>query len=292
MGRFLLLSLLLFSAAVTPAGAGSLDSSSVSASPEKSQYNLFNPTPVALLRRFSADRPSQSTGPYTVDAGHVYFETTALGYLHDDQGAVEVRAWNALPFNLRLGLTSNLEADFAFDGYLHQETRDRAAGATDRRDGVGDFIFQLKINLFGNDSGPVSFGLIPFVKFPTNTNGLGNDSVEGGLSVPFQASLSAGFTLGLQSGVNFVRNAADTGYDPAFVNAVLLGHTLFTDKLSSYAEFYSVVTRGNATTHAAFFDTGLVYQIAPNVALDLGCNFGLTRAAPDFQPFTGLSIRF
>lgn len=37
---------------------------------------------------------------------------------------------------------------------------------------------------------------------------------------------------------------------------------------------------------------GLVYQILPNAEIDFGCNFGLTRSAPDLQPFTGFAFRF
>ncbi|MBL9218279.1 MAG: hypothetical protein JNG82_07315 [Opitutaceae bacterium] len=30
----------------------------------------------------------------------------------------------------------------------------------------------------------------------------------------------------------------------------------------------------------------------PNEQLDLGCNFGVTHSAPDYQPFIGFSRRF
>ncbi|MGI8889721.1 MAG: transporter [Chthoniobacterales bacterium] len=263
------------------------------ASADKSQDNLLHPTPDNQLRSFSADRPSQSTGPYTVDAGHFYFETSVLSYLLDEPNAhTTVQQWNVLPFNFRMGLTPNIELDLGYGGYLHVHMREEAPRRSQTQNGLGDFVLQSKINLLGNDSGPVAVGLIPFLKFPTNTSNLGNDSIEGGLSVPFQASLPAGFGLGLQSGVNFVRNSADDGYDPAFINAVLLGHTLFTDKLSTYVEFYSVVTGTSSASHAAFIDTGFVYQILPNASVDFGCNFGLARTAPDYQPFVGLSFRF
>ena len=37
--------------------------------PDKSQYNLFNPTPVDLRRAYNTDRPSKTDSPFTVDAG-------------------------------------------------------------------------------------------------------------------------------------------------------------------------------------------------------------------------------
>ena len=40
------------------------------ADPNKSQYNLFNPTPRALMREMSTDRPAKTASAYAVDAGH------------------------------------------------------------------------------------------------------------------------------------------------------------------------------------------------------------------------------
>jgi hypothetical protein len=39
-------------------------------------------------------------------------------------------------------------------------------------------------------------------------------------------------------------------------------------------------------------DVGFTYGLTENVQFDFGCNFGLTKSAPDFQPFAGISIRF
>lgn len=283
-----------FLCAVAPlASAGEPEHPVAAPAPDKSQYNLFHPVPASELRSFSADRPSQSTGPYTVDAGHYYFETSVVSYVFDEPNdGTTVRQWNVLPFNFRIGLTNNVELDLAYADYVHLEIRDRAAGTTETRRGFGDLTLQAKINLLGNDGGKVAFGLIPFLKIPTNTNGLGNDSIEGGLGLPLQFSLPGGFSLGLETGAQAVRNDADNGYDPAFFNAVLLSHTLFSDRLSGYVEFYDVATAHTETTNAAFIDAGLVFQISPNAEVDLGCNFGLTEAAPDYQPFVGFSVRF
>lgn len=261
--------------------------------PNKSQYNLFHPVPESELRSYSADRPSQSLGPYTVDAGHFYFEASAVSYtFNQPNDDTTTRQWSVLPFNFRMGLTSNVELDLAYADYVHVEVRDHAAGTTETRSGFGDLILQSKINLLGNDGGKVAFGLIPYLKIPTNTHGLGNNSVEGGLGIPLQASLPGGFGLGLETGLQVVRNGDDDGYNPAFFNAVVLSHTLFSDRVSGYLEFYDVLTANSDTTNAAFIDTGLVFQILPNAEIDFGCNFGLTDAAPDYQPFVGFSFRF
>ncbi len=126
---------------------------------KKSQFNLFNPMPINLLRSYSSDRPSQSTGPYTVDAGHFYFEASAISYLYDEpERRITLRQWNVLPFEVRAGLTSNVELDFIYGGYLHLRQRDRTLARTERQSGFGDLTLQSKIALYGNDAGPIAFG--------------------------------------------------------------------------------------------------------------------------------------
>ena len=39
-------------------------------------------------------------------------------------------------------------------------------------------------------------------------------------------------------------------------------------------------------------DVGFTYALSEDAVLDFGCNFGVTEAAPDFNPFVGFSVRF
>ena len=50
---------------------------------DKSDYNLFNPTPRELMREMSTDRPDTTESPYTVDAGHYQVEMSFVDYVHD-----------------------------------------------------------------------------------------------------------------------------------------------------------------------------------------------------------------
>src|SRR5690242_13595812 len=52
--------------------------------PDKSMYNLFNPTPKDLMRPFNTDRPTKSNVPYTVDAGHFQYEGDIFIYSFDN----------------------------------------------------------------------------------------------------------------------------------------------------------------------------------------------------------------
>ena len=39
-------------------------------------------------------------------------------------------------------------------------------------------------------------------------------------------------------------------------------------------------------------DLGFTYALTSNVQLDAGVNAGVTRAAPDVNPFVGVSVRY
>ena len=281
---------------VVAGGAFAGDTLPPNPAPDKSRYTLLDPVPDDQQRDFSPDRPSQFTGPTTVDAGHFQLEMDLVNYVRDrnnvDRARVDVDQWNATPFDLRVGLTEHTEVDFLYDGYLNLRTRDRDARTDHTQSGFGDLTLLFKYNLFGNEGGTFSFGVLPSLKLPTNTAHLGNRYVEGGVALPLGINLPANFQFGLQTEFDAVRNDADTRYEAAFTNIAYLGYTFLDKKLTLYAEWYSRVNQGPDSQVDGEVDTGLTYYIGKNAEVDFGCNFGVTRAAPDYHPFVGLSVRY
>ena len=55
-----------------------------------------------------------------------------------------------------------------------------------------------------------------------------------------------------------------------------------------------LATPGNAPGFAWIgqVDVGFTYAVSDHAVFDFGCNFGVTKAAPEFNPFVGFSIRF
>jgi hypothetical protein len=259
--------------------------------PDKSIYNLFNPTPDNLMRELAPDRPDKTDGPFTVDAGHFQWEMDFANYTEDKTDGLKTEAWNVAPFNLRIGLLDKVEFQVAYDDYLNVRTHDDVAGVSTRQSGFGDLNTRLKINLWGNESGTTAFGLFPFLKFPVNTDHLGNNAVEGGIGFPLAIKLPHDFDLGLETAFNIFRNDSDSNYHADFVNSITLDHTLI-GKLSGYVEFFSDISAERHSGWIGTVDTGLEYQLSESVQLDCGCNFGVTRAADDFNPFAGITVRF
>src|SRR5436190_23093328 len=81
--------------------------------PDKSQFNLFNPTPGELMREFRTDRPDKTESPYTVDAGHFQVEVDELRYTYDRYnglpGDVSGEAVGIGPVNLNVVRLDNLD---------------------------------------------------------------------------------------------------------------------------------------------------------------------------------------
>jgi hypothetical protein len=260
--------------------------------PDKSIYSIFRRTPVEQLRELTTDRPDLTESPYTVDAGWWQLEADIFNFTrdHDTAAGADVKT-NTLALgaiNLKVGLTSRIDFQTVIESYTRVRTHDRIANTRETIAGFGAITSRLKINFWGNDGGDSAFGLMPFVKWPTNRHGLGNKSVEGGLIVPFAHALPGGWDLGAMTEIDVVRNESDTGYATDWLNTVTVGHDLI-GKLGFYAELTHLRTRGPA--HATF-DLGFTYGVSRHVQLDAGCNLGLTRATEDLTVFTGISTRF
>lgn len=260
--------------------------------PDKSRYSLFNRTPATQLRELTTDRPDLTESPITVDAGWWQLESDLVTYTsdHDKSGGgdVQASAVGLATINLKVGLTNNIDLQTVLEPYTRVRAHDKISGTRATVSGFGDITSRLKINFWGNDGGKTAFGLMPFIKWPTNQHGLGNKSVEGGLIVPLSVSLPAGWDMGMMTEMDIVRNDDDTGYTTEWVNSVTLGHDI-TEKLGGYFEIATTLTHGR---DLASFDCGLTYGLSRDVQLDCGVNLGLTGATEDYTVFTGVSVRF
>jgi hypothetical protein len=265
------------------------DESSDKPPPDKSAYDLLNPTPEDAMRELSPDRPDKTESPYTLDAGHFMVEMDFATFTHDDTDGVRTETWNVAPVNLKLGLLNNVDLQLIYDNYVHVHTENTMGTTT--QSGFGDLTPRLKINLWGNDGGNTAFGLMPFVKFPVNTDQVGNDAVEGGMIFPLAVKLPAKWDMGLEVAVSCFRNGTGSGYHADFIEAVTFDHVIV-GKLSGYCEFFSDLSTEGGPGWIGTVDVGLEYLVTENVQLDCGGNFGVTPAADDVNVFTGITVRF
>jgi len=240
----------------------------------------------AELRELNTDRPDATESPVTVDAGHWQVEMDLVSHTSNRLDGVRTRTWDMAPFNLRYGVSRDLEAGLFFSPYSRMSTQPRG-GLKETLSGSGDLTLRAKLNFWGNDGGETAGGLIADLKLPTARAGLGNGHVEGDVILPVAFELPGGFELGAMTEVD-VRHRDDGGSGLVWVNTVTLGHALCRD-VSGYLELTSEAGEG---PHMATFNLGVAWKLDANTQLDAGANLGLSRTADDVQFFTGLSRRF
>jgi hypothetical protein len=262
-------------------------------SADKSQYTIWNPTPRDLMREMSTDRPDKTESPYTVDAGHFQIEADVLSYGGDRHNHSNERTdgWSFLNANFKVGLCNNSDLQLVVPTYSSVRTKDRATGTTERNSGFGDLITRLKINFWGNDSGQTAFGAMPFVKFPTAQDELGNDAFEGGIIFPLSVELPNGWGMGAMTEFDFAEDGDGSGYHPEFINSLTFSHDIV-GNLAGYVEFFSLVSTDKDSEWIGTFDMGVTCALTEDIQLDGGINIGVTRSADDVNPFVGISWRF
>ena len=273
-----------------------LGAAGVAMAQEKSQYTLFNPTPERLLRELTTDRPDITESPFTVDAGHVQFETTLFGFARsarDAAGAVS-DSYELGTTNVRIGLTNDVEAGFVWQPYGVVRTHG-GPGEAVRQSGIGGLELRGKVNLWGNDTFDKTgsaLALMPFVAFPTDRhNGISPEFAEGGLIVPLSVKLPAKFELATNVGVVWTRADAADDYHAEYLASASLSYE-WTEKLGTYYEVAGRFNTGDPRGDAVVLGTGVTYQLNKNMQLDAGVNVGVTPAADRINPFVGLAVRF
>ena len=161
------------------------------ACPDKSQYTLFNPTPSKCMREFDSDRPDITDSPFTVDAGHIQFESGLFNYSlsrPDAEGSV-TEEFDFGATDIRLGITNYAELGLFVQPLNVVHTRFPSSSLDTWHSGPGSLDLHAKFNLFGNDNfektGAIAFGLLPSLEIPTE----GGEHVQGSVAVPFAIKL-------------------------------------------------------------------------------------------------------
>jgi hypothetical protein len=262
--------------------------------PGKSDYTLFNPTPAVCMREFDPDRPDVTDSPFTVDAGHIQFETGLFSYAlsRPDQQGVVTEEFDISDTNIRLGITNYAEIDLDVPPLDIAHTRFPFSRSDEWNSGPGPLELQAKFNFFGNDSfgkpGSTALGFIPRLDIPTV---IGGDHVEGGVAVPFAIQLSEKAELEMMTEYDFIHNDIGSAYHVEYLNSGSLSYN-WTEKLSTFFEVATLFGTQDPLGGIVTLDAGVIYKFGHDWAFDVGCNFGVTHASDPVDATVGMSKRF
>ena len=161
--------------------------------PGKTSFNLFHPVPAQYLRDMETDRPDVTESPYTLDAGHIQYETDLLRHEREkgERGEQQTNYFNK--GNLKLGLTSSTAFQFGFETFVWQKER-AEDGEITKGHGIGDITLRIKQNILGNNGGNFILAVLPYVKIPT-AKYTDDSKCEGGIIVPMMVKLPGEWRL-------------------------------------------------------------------------------------------------
>jgi hypothetical protein len=205
--------------------------------------------------------------------------------------ARRVQELDILNSNFKIGLLNNLDVQIITETFKWVREEDLTADVADETSGAGDTTLRLKLNLWGNDGGKSAFAVMPFVTLPTaSEDELGVEEAEFGVIFPLALELSHGFSLGVMSEIDFVRDERDD-LNFVWVNSATVGHEIV-KKVDGYAEIFTAFDPDRTSAAELTVDFGVTWDLGDDVKLDAGVNIGVTREAEDWNPFLGISIRY
>ena len=229
-----------------------------------------------------ADRPGKATATCTVPAGRWQVETGLADWTLQKDGGERDTSLVLGETTVKYGLTDSADIEVDVTPWQH-------AGGNS---GIGDLSFVYKQRLTADDA-PVQVSARPFVKAPTAKHSLGNGKWEAGLLVPVGYAIPGSpFSLVLTPEIDWAADGDGRGHHAAMAQVAAVGWAA-SDRLNLSAELWGAWDWDRSgTTRQASADGSAAWLLGKDVQLDAGANFGLNRATPDVELYTGVAVRF
>jgi hypothetical protein len=240
-----------------------------------------------LLPTLAVWLPAQITQwPTTVAPGRFLLEMDALSLTLDHEPGFKYTAWGAASTLLTTGLNDHLDLQLGADLYISQ--RIETSGFTERKSGVGAMRVRTKWRFY--DENGVAVAIMPYVKIPTNGGGVGNNSLEGGVIVPWSADLPTGFKFAAMAELDFLRNDNDDGYDTHWYASAAFSRPIM-GPLGIYGEATLAKSTGSGSAKGVM-GGGATLAVNDSVWWDYALYKGISTAAPDWHHVLRLNIKF
>ena len=217
--------------------------------------------------------------PTTVEPGRFLLEMDAISLTLDKEGGDKYTGFGAASTFLSTGLTANWDIQVGAELFISQKYE--SGGFTERDSGIGDIYVRTKYRFYENAETGTAAAIIPYVKIPTNTGGVGNDSMEGGIIVPWTATLAGGFDLYAMAELDFLRNDDDDGYDTYWYASAALSRS-FTKLLGVYGEVALGKSSG-ASVSEGIMGGGVTLSLSESTWWDIALYKGISSGAADWN---------
>lgn len=233
-----------------------------------------------VLGPLAPARAQITESPETVKPGEFLLEMDGVTLNFDREAGSRYRAVGLASTIVTAGLTRSVDLQVGFNLFLHQTYE--SGGARQSHSGLGDLALRTKWTFWRDDRAGAAAAVIPYVKLPTNTGGVGNKSLEGGLIVPWAMNVPGGFGAGAMLQWDVVRNHADNGYDSRWSGSAFL-HRELTRMIVVYGETAFAVASTGLADWTATLGGGVLCNVTKRLQLDYELSRGLNRHATDWQ---------
>lgn len=219
--------------------------------------------------------------PFTIAPGKLRFEIDGvrLAYERADAAGNKHTAVAVGSTFVSAGLTDTVDLQIGAELFLKESLTLR--GVRDSRSGIGDLYFRAKWTFWGSEKEGKGLAVIPYVKVPSNTGGVGNNSVEGGFIIPWALQLDSAVLAGAMFEWDHVRNDDDNGYDAHWYVSGYLQRYL-TKRFGVYGEATLSAASTGLSHWAGSIGAGALFQITNSVRLDYELQRGLNSRATDW----------
>lgn len=223
---------------------------------------------LALALAFGLRLGAQVTEtPQTIEPGHflVRMDAISLGVKPDESDPDQ---YKALAFGSTIvsgGITDSLDFEVAAQLFIRDTYT--VLGASQTQDGIGDVSLRSKWTFWRDPDSHQSAAVIPYIKLPTNSNGVDNHYVEGGIIFPWAMEIGAGVKAGAMFELDELRNVADTRYDTrSYASGVVQWDLAGT--VGAYAESTLSVSTAGTSSFSGTIGGGATLAVSKNFKWD------------------------
>jgi len=230
------------------------------------------------------DRPDLSASARTVSRGAVQLESGGL-YQRTSRAGARAERRLAVEASVRVGVLDWLE--LRLDGEPFVRLR-----GEEQETGHGDAAVAAKVGLWQPPPGSrrPALALLPFVKLPLADEPIGTERPDGGVTAIATFALPADFGLDVNARLAAVSQRRPGGVLLQAFTSASLSRAL--GPVSVFGEFFFSTRDERDAGDEAGVHAGLVYVLAPSVAVDASLLTSVVGRAPDYAVRAGLTVRF
>jgi len=219
--------------------------------------------------------------PHTIKPGKFLVEMDGIRLSFDrtDEAGNTYDAVGVGTALLSMGMTRDVDLQAGFQ-LFHRETIDRK-GRSESNSGLGDVTVRTKWTFWSDETAGAAAAVIPYVKVPTNSGGVGNDSVEGGVIVPWAVDFGGGASAGAMAQWDVLRNPADDGYDSRWLVSGYAEQSLPLGFMA-YAEAILAAGSGGSSQRYGELGVGARWRLGERMELDYELLKGLSSRASEW----------